>query len=547
MNLSHVRAAVLLIVTVTVTPLLSSGQETGSGSTVEALRLRIEAAADRADDWILSRRALPEFYERRDYEPVWISDAGGLAMLNDLISRIERLRQDGLEPSDYHLGRLRSLASLAQAPSNSPTASLVELELRATDAFLMLASHLVAGRTDPESLRAEWIAVRRDANPIRRLEEAVASRDVGATLDSLVPPYPEYERLKDARARYERIALGGGWPTVPEGSKLELGVTDDRVRVLRARLRATGSSITGGSPVYDAELRDAVVEFQRRHGLDADGVVGPATLAALNVAARDRVRQIEINLERWRWLPQDLGNRYIIVNIANFELDLVEDGQVTMNMRAVVGRTYRRTPVFSDRMTYVVLNPSWNVPASIATADILPKLRTDPTYLAGQNMKLFNGWGADQRELLQSDVDWGQVPAGAFPYHIQQLPGPTNALGRVKFMFPNQFNVYLHDTPSRELFSRTDRTFSSGCIRIERPLDLAAYLLERDRGWTRSQLDSVLARGGEQTVNFTSPIPVHLLYWTAWVDADGRMQFRNDIYDRDSPVRQALDESPARD
>jgi L,D-transpeptidase YcbB len=212
----------------------------------------------------------------------------------------------------------------------------------------MLASHLVAGRTNPESLRPEWIAVRREADPVSTLEEAIVSGDLGGVLDRLAPAYPDYARLRAARARDERIALDGGWPTVPDGPKLELDMVGDRVRLLRDRLRITGD-----------------IETQ----------------------------------ERWRWLPQDLGDRYLIVNIPNFELDLVEDGRVTMNMRAVVGRRYRRTPVFSDRMTYLVLNPRWNVPSSIATQDILPKLRTDPNYLTSQNMKVFRDWGADPREF----------------------------------------------------------------------------------------------------------------------------------------------------
>ena len=287
-----------------------------------------------------------------------------------------------------------------------------------------------------------------------------------------------------------------------------------------------------------------MIRFQRRHGLDADGVVGPATLAALNVPARERVRQIDVNLERWRWLPQDLGRHYILLNIANFELAVVDDSRVTLNMRTVVGRTYRRTPVFSDRVTYMVLNPRWSVPYNIATQDILPKLKADPNYLANMNMKLFEGWGADRRELSQSDVDWSQVTARSFNYHLRQEPGPSNALGQVKFMFPNPFNVYLHDTSARELFARTERTFSSGCIRLERPLDLAEYLLSDNGKWTRADLDRAVASGVEQTVNLSAPMPVHLLYWTAWSETEGPVQFRADIYSRDAPVRDALDEPP---
>lgn len=529
---------------------LSASQDAGSRLR-EDLRLRIETARDRNDDWILARSALPEFYEARSYEPAWVSDPMRLSLVDTLIARISSIRREGLEPGDYHLERLRSLMAVVRGTPRAtpvPTALLVELELRATDAFLMLASHLVAGRTDPETLHSEWVAVRREANPIRRLNDALRTEDVGGVLDGLAPAYADYERLRDARARYERIASEGGWPTLDSGPKLEIGATDSRVPVLRTRLGVVGDlDVAGSDSAFDAPLREAVVRFQTRHGLDADGIVGPATLSALNVSARDRVRQIEVNMERWRWLPQDLGERYLLVNIPNFELNLFEGGEVTMSMRAVVGRSYRMTPVFSDRMTYLVLNPRWNVPYSIATQDILPKLKSDPDYLKNQNMRLFQGGGGDQRELTQGQVDWTQVSPRNFNYTIRQDPGPTNALGRVKFMFPNQFNVYLHDTPARELFSRTERTFSSGCIRLERPLDLAAYLLGRDRNWSRNDLDTALARGTEQSVSLNTAVPVHLLYWTAWVEPGGRLQFRNDIYSRDTPVRMALDEPAPRE
>lgn len=527
------------------------GRQNAPPDFVDRLRFRIEASPGRDEEWILSARALPAFYEERAYQPAWVGGEGLLPRADAMVRAIEQVAGEGLEPGDYHLGRIRELIRRVRDAGGTPdsrTGLLVELELRLTDAFLMLASHLVAGRTDPESLRAEWVAVRRDADPVARLRQVINTGDVEGVLSGLAPQYLDYDRLRRARAGYAQIAESGGWPTVPDGGKLERGTSNSRLVALRRRLVATGdlSARTPLSDDFDGGLEAAVIAFQRRHGLDADGVVGPATLAALNVSASDRVRQIDVNLERWRWLPQDLGARYILVNIANFEMDLVEDGQVTMNMRAVVGRPYRRTPVFSDRLTYLVLNPRWSVPTGIATADILPKLRSDPNYLANQNMKVFQGWGADQRELRQSDVDWSRVTARGFNYHFRQEPGPTNALGRVKFMFPNSFNVYLHDTPSRELFNRTDRTFSSGCIRLERPLDLAAYLLGKDRNWTRGQLDAALALGTEQSVTLLEPLPVHLLYWTAWVEPDGRIQFRNDVYNRDTPVREALDEAPPR-
>jgi murein L,D-transpeptidase YcbB/YkuD len=296
--------------------------------------------------------------------------------------------------------------------------------------------------------------------------------------------------------------------------------------------------------VFDEDLDTGVRHFQRRHGLDVDGVVGPATLSALNASADERVRRIEVNMERWRWLPQDLGRRYVIVNIANFELDVVEAEQEVMTMRVIVGRDYRRTPVFSGKMTYIVLSPYWHVPPSLAVKDILPQVRSDPGYLSRKGFKVFQGWGADTKEIDPGSVDWSKVTGTNFNYRFRQDPGPVNALGRVKFMLPNKFDVYLHDTPSPDLFEKSARAFSSGCIRIEKPIELVEYVLRGDPKWNRDAVLAAIDRRVEQTVQLREPIPVHLLYWTAWVDAAGTVHFRDDIYSRDKLLAEALAEKP---
>ncbi len=273
-------------------------------------------------------------------------------------------------------------------------------------------------------------------------------------------------------------------------------------------------------------------------------MVGPATLQALNVPAGIRARQLALNMERWRWLSQELGRRHVMVNIAGFWLEVIEDRQTILDMRVIVGRSYRRTPVFSDQISYLVLNPYWNVPQSIAVNDILPQLKRDPAYLSKQHMKLFNGWGTDARIVDPSAVNWSKITATSFPYRIRQEPGPNNALGMVKFMFPNKFSVYLHDTPARELFARSLRTFSSGCIRVEKPVELAAYLLQDQPGWTAEEIKKRSGQTQEQTVRLTRSVPVHLLYWTSWVDDAGPVQFREDVYGRDLLLSNALEEAP---
>jgi L,D-transpeptidase YcbB len=344
-------------------------------------------------------------------------------------------------------------------------------------------------------------------------------------------------------AHYRTIASHSGWPQVPAGPTMQMGDHDPRVKILRQRLWVTEElPHTAAKEGKDAEWFDDAVEkavrrFQQRYGLQADGVVGASTLAALNVPVEARMRQIAVNMERWRWLPRQLGRRYILVNIARFSLEVIEDAKPVMSMRIIVGKPYQSTPVFNAAMTHLVVNPSWHVPPSIAKEEILPLLRRDPGYLVRQNMRVSQGGGG---ETDPRSINWLQVSAGNFPYRLRQVPGANNPLGRVKFLFPNQFSVYLHDTPNPELFSRTVRTFSHGCIRIEKPIDLAIYLLRDDPSWSRGKIRQAIARGLERTVSLPAAVPVYLLYWTAWVDEDGVVHFRDDIYQRDTSLEKAL-------
>jgi murein L,D-transpeptidase YcbB/YkuD len=258
------------------------------------------------------------------------------------------------------------------------------------------------------------------------------------------------------------------------------------------------------------------------------------------VSAERRVEQLELNLERWRWLPQDLGRRHIIVNIAAFELEVVEEEAVVLAMRVVVGLPFHHTPVFSETMRYLVLNPYWYVPDSIAVQEMLPRIQHDLSYLAPQKMRVFLGRGMEALEVDPATVEWSKINPDDFPYRLIQDPGPVNALGRIKFMFPNKFNVYLHDTPARPLFDETQRDFSHGCIRIQKPIELAEYLLQKDPRWNRDALLRTLDEAVDLTVPLPEPMPVHILYWTAWADEDHTIQFRRDIYDQDAPLLEAM-------
>lgn len=483
------------------------------------------------------RIALQRFYAERSFLPIWVSDSGPTSRARELVEVIGKAEDDGLHPSDYdHAGLMAAVVAAEEATA------LAELEYRLSRALLEYGNDLGSGRVEPREVDRELYVDPRPFDPMAALAGAASARSLSTFLASYAPRTPNYERLKQALADYRAIAARGGWPIVPQGETLRPGDRDTRVAAVRARLRVTGelSEAAVDEELYDDTLAAAVRIFQDRHGLDVDGAIGPKTLTALNVSATQRVEQILLNMERRRWMADDLGERYVFVNLADFELKLVEGTKTVLDSRVVIGDDFHRTPVFSGDMTYLVLNPNWNVPPSIATKELLPKIRRNVNYLRNNNFKLFSGWGADAHEINPANVDWSQVSARRFPYKIRQEPGDGNALGRVKFMFPNEFNIYLHDTPSRGLFSRSVRNFSHGCIRVGKPLELAEMLLRHDPEWTRERIDAVIASGRQQIVKLKTPVKVHITYLTAWVNKDGSVYFHDDVYGRDARLERAL-------
>jgi L,D-transpeptidase YcbB len=403
---------------------------------------------------------------------------------------------------------------------------------------------------NPETLLQEWVANRRSADFASVLETALSTGEVAGALARLAPPQLGFRRLREALMHHRELASRGGWPLIPDKMTkmtLKRGDHGPPVAALRERL-SLGDDLGAGTwedaELFDGALDQALKRFQRRHGLSEDGIMGDETRAELNVSVERRVEQLELNLERWRWLPQDLGRRHILVNIAAFELEVVEEDSVVLAMRVVVGRPYHDTPVFSDTMRYIVLNPYWEVPGKIAVKEMLPRIKRDPSYLAHENLRLFKGWGLEAREVDPGTVDWSAITPAAFPFRLRQDPGPRNALGRLKFMFPNKFNVYLHDTPARQLFEKPERDFSHGCIRIQEPIELAVYLLRQDPRWNREALLRALDETVDRSVPLPETIPIHLLYWTAWADGDGTIQFRRDIYGHDALLLEALQAPP---
>jgi murein L,D-transpeptidase YcbB/YkuD len=533
----------LLCVAVLNSPLASVLAE--EASVQDILRIRIEqirttGAFQIGDDYISAIRVLPEFYERRDFVPAWTEPDD----VDDLLRAIRDTEADGLYPWDYHLAEIeRLLAERADSKHGEPRLA-ADIDMLLTDAILRVAYHLLFGKVDPEELNPSWnmYADIDGLDPAIGLEEALASPSLYDFIEEFKPQQPFYRRLKDALASYRFIADAGGWESVPMGKVLKKGTEDERVPALRSLLYTTGDledSGSGTSTLFDTELEEAVKRLQERHGLTADGIVGPKTLEVMNVPVEERIDQIRVNLERTRWVLHDISGRFVIVNIAAFKVYYVDESAVQWETRAQVGTAYRKTPVFKSNMEYIVFNPTWTVPPTILARDVLPAVQKDASYLERKNISVLDGSG----NVVNPDgIDWSMYTAKNFPYVFRQEPGPDNALGQVKFIFPNEHFVFLHDTPSKTLFDREMRTFSSGCIRVENALELADLLLSDQPEWTQDRIMDVVKTDKTRTVYLKEPMPVLLLYWTAFPGEEGVCNFREDVYDRDPAVLEALGE-----
>jgi murein L,D-transpeptidase YcbB/YkuD len=476
---------------------------------------------------------LHRFYRRRGFRPAWSDGPGRQEWAGHLLRALDDADAHGLDPAAYPAEAIRARAVL------TGLRVVAERDLLLTDAFLRYARDVSSGRLPPKQVEPDWGIAAMRLDPVEILIRATESPETFATvLASLPPPAAGYRRLVEARRHYQRIAAATGWPAVPPGRTLRPGDRDDRVPVLRRRLEAEDDRRAPGSGAdYDAPLEAAVRSFQSRHGLVVDGIVGPATLGALNVPAAERLQQIGLNLERWRWLPRDLGRRYLAVNAADATLGVVVESRTVLASRVVVGDAGHPTPMAQARIEAVVANPPWNVPRSIAATEMLPKLREDARYLADNDIVIVDRRETDPFGLM---VDWASVPADPFPFRLQQRPGPANPLGQIKFDMPNRFDVFLHDTPNRPLFARLVRTASHGCVRVQRARDLASYLLSDQPGGSRETVALAIATGRTRWVPVGRPLPVYLLYWTVFVDEAGAVQFRDDVYGRDRRLAAAL-------
>lgn len=484
--------------------------------------------------------ALATFYERHAYQPVWTIGAYLRPAATELLDVIAATADEGLDPGNYHAEALDVLRrQFLLAPSSQVA---IDIELLLSDAFLQVARDLHQGRSAPASGGGREPSFGDSRELVPLLDRALVGGQVRATLQSLLPTHPDYAALRTALKRYRKIAESGGWPRIPAGAVLRRGSVGQGVPLLRQRLFSEGElppDALGGER-FDMKLEAAVRSFQRSHGLAVNGVVGLKTRTALNVPAAERAKQLAVNLERRRWLPRDYSGRALLVNIPGFTLQLWEEKRVSLEMRVIVGRQARQTPNFSSTITAVVLNPQWDVPRSIAVKDLLPLVQSDVGYLARRGFHVYAAGRRDEEELDPATIDWQSLGRNNFPYHLVQEPGPYNALGRLKFIVPNDERIYLHDTPSQSLFAATTPAFSSGCIRVAKPRELALRLLSGTSYANVAELTAALDEGGGRVVHLPEPMPIHIVYWTAWVEDHGDVQFRPDLYQRDSLLSDAL-------
>jgi L,D-transpeptidase YcbB len=519
----------------------------------------VRAHHEGARIWKMARA----FYGKRDYAPAWIDGTRPGRHMDALLRALEDADRHGLDPALYDLGPL--MDAHANAPRNWFGAVRFEpdtvsaLDLRLTASWLAYAHDLATGVTARPSDDTLWRVRPRPADLVPVLQRALDEGRVAEALNELEPQHEDYRRLAEALARYSRIAEAGGWEALPAKLTLKPGQRSPHLPRLATRLAATGDlpqAVADNPPdTYDERLQEGVRRFAARHHLADSPALTRAVVAAMNVPVTRRIQQISLNMERWRWFPRDLGDRHIRVNVPEYHLEVHEQGRVALPMNVIVGTRDNPTPIFSDTMTVVVFSPYWNVPSGIAQRETLPAVLDDPSFLDRNNIEVVGtggqvvdpgsiDWAAlrdqaerggedggdDDKEAAESETDG---PAG-FPYRFRQRPGTANSLGLVKFLFPNDFDVYLHDTPARTLFTRRQRALSHGCVRVAEPVQLAEYLLRSSDSWTPTRIEQAMQAGTEQHVKLPEPIPVHLMYWTVRVDDEGQVRFFNDLYGHDA-------------
>ena len=499
------------------------------GTSTNALSLTFKQTVA---ELVVSNKELAKFYESTGYAPLWIGTSNlHRNRRSAFFKAISSADTHGLPVLRYNPKELKKQARTARTQKD-----LAAIEVSMSQTFLTYAADIQTGLLIPKKISKDIqrkVPYRDHFSYLKNF----AKSNPAAFLKALPPQHPEYARLLREKLRFERIVARASWGTALDLTQLRPGDTGKQVVKLRNRLIAMGYLKRNLRRKYDSKLQAAVTAFQKDHGLNADGVAGPATLSELNTPAKRRLQSIIVAMERIRWNNKDLGERHVLVNLTDFTAKIIQNDEVTFRTRSVVGANMesRRTPEFSDIMELMVINPTWHVPRSIAVTEYLPVLQEDP--LALDHLILYDDFGLPVNRAMH---DFNMFDEQTFPFDVKQLPSPGNALGLVKFLFPNPYNIYLHDTPEKSLFSKDRRTFSHGCVRLQQPFEFAYNLLKTQEEWPEEFFNAQLTTGMEISVNLVEPVPVHLIYRTATVPTDGRINFRSDIYGRDQLIWQAL-------
>ncbi|SDJ82926.1 Murein L,D-transpeptidase YcbB/YkuD [Catalinimonas alkaloidigena] len=500
-------------------------------------------------------KALQTFYADRDYRLAWNGGDGLLPQVDSLLLALQAAPADGLSPNDYPVNDIvRARAAIFSDSIDRATLKLgdfLQLDFLLTSTFLTYAKHLHAGRVDPNELHEQWYLNVPEGNYAKALEDALQQNRVQTILYSLRPEEEQYGLLREQLAAYRELAKQGGWPKInPAKGVLEKGDREAAVAVLKKRLILTNdltpdNAYAEDSTYFDEALAAAVASFQEHQGTKVDSAVGPTTLTLLNVPVEQRIQQLALNMERIRWMPRTRGDYYLQVNIPEFKLHIYRKGKEDLSMRVIVGKDFtNETPIFSDSMSYIVFSPTWTVPLSIGRDEILPHLIKDPTWLDRNNYDIYRTWHDGESPMTAKEIakeKWADIDPEEFKYRVVQRPGDGNALGRAKFIFPNNMNIYLHDTPGHHLFSQEVRDLSHGCVRVEFPAQLAEYLLDDRRQWDTEKIDEAMHQEEPVTVTLPEKLPVNIIYQTAWVNQEtGRVSFWRDVYGYDDAQLNAL-------
>lgn len=493
---------------------------------------------------IFSKSLLPDSYKNTNFSQLWLSEKNR----NDAIYALQHSEEHGLLPGDYHLNDITELNNRYSELSSQERAYL---DILITDGTILYAYHLIRGKVNPHDLSFSWNFIEHQfpEDTKQYLRKALDEENLSEALNNLEPQDDEYALLKRKLAENKTVINNGGWDVVKVKTPLHEGDSDAGTVNLRKRLTAQGyykdkATDAQTNNIYDAKLVLAVKHFQKEHGLNSDGVIGKHTLSIINTSAKEYQKKIICSLERRRWINYPTDEPYIKVNIPAYKMEFIENNKSVYSSNVVIGKINKKTPMFTKRLKLVVLNPTWTLPRSITTTETLSRLKANPNYLDSHNMDLIDRNG---NVVGNHGIDWHKYKKGHFPYTVRQGPGPHNALGQVKFLFPNKYSIYLHDTPSKYLFSKEKRAFSHGCIRLQNPLDFAEFLLKRENEdyWTRKRIDEIIKTSKTKNIRLKHEYPVLLMYMTAGCSVDGDVFYLEDVYNRDVELHKKILERKA--